>query len=156
MYHRSHLSVVTLCQFLKALCLFLNLEYSTFLLHASTYWVEILHMTLFKCTTDQVWVQSLCINFERSYAFFNLEYRKYMYVVFRTFLLLVWQIKLKVCIWLCFNVLYRSSLRDVTFCQFLKKLCHFSNLEYRKYAVFRTSLLHASTYWAEILHMTLC
>ena len=56
-------------------------------------------MTLFYCTTDQVWV-------------FNLR-------------------------------------------QFLKELCLFLNLEYWKYTVFRTFLLHASTYWADILHMTL-
>ena len=39
--------------------------------------------------------------------------------------------------------------------QFLKELCLFWNLEYRKYTVFRSFLLHALTYWAEILHMTL-
>ena len=60
MYYISSLSVVTLRQFLKELCLFVNLEYRlcavfrTFLLHALTYWAEILHMTLFFCTTDQV------------------------------------------------------------------------------------------------------
>ena len=58
MYHRASLSVVILLQFLLELCLFVNLEYSkytvfrTFLLHALTYWAEILHMTLFYCTTD--------------------------------------------------------------------------------------------------------
>ena len=60
MYHRPSFSVVILHQFLLELCLFVNLEYSkysvfrTFLLHALTYWAEILHMTLFYCTTDQV------------------------------------------------------------------------------------------------------
>ena len=69
MYYRSSLSVITLRQFLKELCLFVNLEYRkytvfrTFLLHALTYWAEILHMTLFWCTTEQVWVSSLCVNF---------------------------------------------------------------------------------------------
>ena len=58
----------------------------TFLLHALTYWAEILHMTLFYCTTDQVRVSSICVNFCGSYApFWNLEYWKY--TVFRTFLL---------------------------------------------------------------------
>ena len=28
--------------------------FHTFLLHALTYWAEILHMTLFYCTSDQV------------------------------------------------------------------------------------------------------
>ena len=73
-YHRSSLNVVTLRQFLKELCLFVNLEYRkcavfrTFLLHALTYWAEILHTTLFQCTTNQIQVSSLCVNFWRSYA----------------------------------------------------------------------------------------
>ena len=77
MYYRSSLSVITLRQFLKELCLFVNLEYRkytvfrTFLLLALTYWPEILHMTLFWCTTEQVRVSSLCVNFSRSYASFG-------------------------------------------------------------------------------------
>ena len=49
MYYRSSSSVVTLRQFLKELCLFVNLEHRkcevihTFLLHALRYWAEILH-----------------------------------------------------------------------------------------------------------------
>ena len=45
--------------------------FRTFLLHALTYWAEILHMTLFNCTTDQVWVSSIRINFCRSNAPFG-------------------------------------------------------------------------------------
>ena len=77
MYHRSSLSVVILLQFLLELCLFVNLEYSkytvfrTFLLHALTYWAEISHMTLIYCTTDQVRVSSICVNFCGSYAPFG-------------------------------------------------------------------------------------
>ena len=77
MYHRASLSVVILLQFLLELCLFVNLEYSkytvfrTFLLHALTYWAEILHMTLFYCTTDQVRVSSICVNFCGSHAPFG-------------------------------------------------------------------------------------
>ena len=69
MYYRSSSSVVILRKFLKELCLFVNLEYRkcavfrTFLLHALTYWAEILHMTLFYCITDQVRVSPLCFNF---------------------------------------------------------------------------------------------
>ena len=101
-YYRSSLSVVTLRQFLKELCLFVNLEYRqcgvfrTFLLHALTYWAVIFHMTLFYCTRDQVRALSISVNFCRSYA----------------------------------------------------------PLECRKNTVFRTFLLHALTYWAEILHFT--
>ena len=54
-----------------------------------------------------------------------------------------------------FLMYFRSSLSVITLRQFLKELCLFVNLEYRKYTVFRTFLLHALTYWAEILHMTL-
>ena len=77
MYHRASSSVVILLQFLWELCLFVNLEYlkytvvRTFLLHALTYWAEILHMTLFYCTTDQVRVSSICVNFCGSYAPFG-------------------------------------------------------------------------------------
>ena len=77
MYHRASLNVVILLQFLLELCLFVNLEYlkytvfRTFLLHAFTHWAEILHMTLFHCTTDQVWVSSICVNFCGSYVPFG-------------------------------------------------------------------------------------
>ena len=50
---------------------------------------------------------------------------------------------------------HRSSSSVVTLLQFLLELCLFVNLEYSKYTVFRTFLLHALIYWAEILHMTL-
>ena len=91
MYYRSSLSVVNLRQVLWELCPFWNLNYwkhtvfRTFLLHALTYWVEIVHMTLFYCTTDQVRVSSICINFLWELCpFWNFEYLKY--TVFRTFL----------------------------------------------------------------------
>ena len=77
MYHRASLRVVILLQFFLELCLFVNLEYSkytvfrTFLLHALTYWAETLHMTLFYCTTDQVRVSPICVNFCGSYAPFG-------------------------------------------------------------------------------------
>ena len=234
--------------------------FRTFLLHALTYWAEILHMTLFWCTTDQVWLSSLCVNFWRSYAslwIYNIGNVQFSAL----FSYMLWHIELKFCIWLCLTVLqikfecrqfasifvgvmpllellileihssphfsltcydilswnfpydfflmyYRSSSTVVTLRQFLKELCpfwnfeywkysfpHFSltcfdilswnfaydfaspyyrssssfvnlyqflwelcpfwNLEYWKYKVFRTILLHALTYWAEILHMTL-
>ena len=47
-------------------------SFHTFLLHALTYWAEILHFTLFYCTTDQVWVPSISVNFCRSYAPFGI------------------------------------------------------------------------------------
>ena len=50
---------------------------------------------------------------------------------------------------------FRATSSVISLRQFLKELCLFWNLEYRKYTVFRSFLLHALTYWAEILHMTL-
>ena len=50
---------------------------------------------------------------------------------------------------------YRSSSSVVNLRQFLWELCPFWNLEYWKYTVFRTFLLHPLTYWAESLHITL-
>ena len=76
-YFRWSSSVVNLRQFLWELCLFWNFEYwkytvfRTFLLHALTYWAEILHMTLFYCTSDEVRVSSICVNFCGSYASFG-------------------------------------------------------------------------------------
>ena len=81
LYYRSSSSVVNLRQFLLELCPFWNVEYwkctvfRTFLLHPLAYWAESLHITLFFCTTDQVWVLSileLCL-------FSNLEYCKYSF-----------------------------------------------------------------------------
>ena len=64
---------------------------------------------------------------------------------------MLWHIELKFCTWLCFTVLQiKFECR-----QFLWELCPFWNLNYWKYTVFRTFLLHALTYWAEIMHMTL-
>ena len=51
---------------------------------------------------------------------------------------------------------YRSSSSVVNLRQFLLELCPFCNLEYWKYTVFCTFLLHPLTYWAESLHITLC
>ena len=110
LYYRSSSSVVTLRQFLKELCLFVNLEYRlcavfrTFLLHALTYWAQILHKTLFHRITDQVQVSSIYINFCGSYAPFgtsntgNTQFSALFSYMF-------WHIELKVCIWLCFTVL---------------------------------------------------
>ena len=77
LYYRSSSSVVNFHHFLLELCPFWNLEYwkytvfRTFLLRALTYWAEILHMTLFYCTTDQVPLSLIYINFCGSYAPFG-------------------------------------------------------------------------------------
>ena len=80
LYYRSSSSLVNLRQFLWELCPFWNLKYwkytvfRTFLLHPLTYWAESLHITLFFCTTDQVWVSSICGFFLELCLFSNLEY----------------------------------------------------------------------------------
>ena len=74
MHVRSSSNAINFRHFLQELCSFLTLNsykyavFRTFLLHALTYWVQILYMTLFKCTTEQVWVSSFCFNFCWSYA----------------------------------------------------------------------------------------
>ena len=137
--------------------------FCTFLIHALTYWAEILHMTLFQCTTDKVWVSSLCVNFYTP--------------VFRRDVLWYGDVRPSgspsVCHSFphfsptCFEILswnfvyhfilmhVRSSSNAINFRQFLRELCPFWTSHSYKYAVFRTFLIHALTYWAEILHMTL-
>ena len=74
MYVRSSSNAINFRHFLPELCSFLTSNsykyalFRTFLLHALTYWVQILYMTLFKCTTERVWVSSFCFNFCWSYA----------------------------------------------------------------------------------------
>ena len=69
LYYRSISSVVNLRQCLKELSPFRNLEYwkytasCTFLLHALTFWAEILHINFLYCTTDQFRVSSICVSF---------------------------------------------------------------------------------------------
>ena len=100
---------------------------------------------------------SLCVVNLRQFLlelspFWNLEYWKY--TVFHTFLLQAltyWAEIFRMTVLLY----YSSSLSIINLCQFLWELCPFWNLEYWKYTVFRTFLLHALTYRAKILHMTL-
>ena len=70
LYYRSSLSVVNLRLFWSYASFrtynTVNRVFCTFLLHALTYWAEILHMTLFCCTTGQLQVSSMGINFCRS------------------------------------------------------------------------------------------
>ena len=106
MYYRSSLSVVNLRQVLWELCPFWNLNYCkytvfrTFLLHALTYWVDIVHMTLFYCTTDQVRVSSIFV------GVMPLLELKLLEIQFSAlFSYMLWHIELKFCTWLCSNVL---------------------------------------------------
>ena len=137
MYYRSSLSVVNLCQFLLELCPFWNLKYCkytvfrTFLLHALTYWVEILHMTFFYCTSDQVRVSSIFV----CYAPFGTQNTENIQFSALSSDML-WLIELKNCIWLCF-FWNKDQLRLSSICvNFLWELCPFWNFEYLKYAVY--------------------
>ena len=111
LYYRSSSSVVNLRQFLWELCPFWNLQYwkytvfRTFLQHALTYWAEILHMTLVYCTTDQVRVSSICVNFCGSYAPF-VTYNTGNTQFSALFSYMLWHIELKFCTWLCYTVLH--------------------------------------------------
>ena len=77
--------------------------FHTFLLHAVSYWVEILHITLFYCTTDQGRVSSICVSFYRSHSPFgtkNTENTQFSAL----FSIMLWHIELKFCKYLCFTV----------------------------------------------------
>ena len=77
MHVRASLNAINFCQFLMELCPFLTSNcykyavFHTFLLHALTFRAEILHMTCFYCTTEQVRVLSISVNFCWSYAPFG-------------------------------------------------------------------------------------
>ena len=59
---------------------------------------------LFYCTTDQVRVSSICVNFCGSYALF-VTYNTGNTQFSALFSYMLWHIELKLCIWLCFTVL---------------------------------------------------
>ena len=152
LYYRSSSSVINLRQFLKELCLFLNLEYRkytvfrTFLLHALTRWAEILHVTLFYCTTHQVWVSSTCVNFCRSCAPFELrilEIHSFPHFSLTCVDIMSWNFAYDFVL-----LYYRSSSSVVNLCQFLWELCPFLNLEYWKY-----SLPHFSLTFSSYMHL---
>ena len=126
--------------------------FRTFLLHALKDWAEILHMTLLYCTTDQVRVSSISVNFCGSYApFGTLEYWKC--TVFRTFLLhalTYWAEILHKTLFYFTTDLLRVFLICVNFC---RSYAPFGNQNTGN-TVSCAYLLCALTYWAEILHMT--
>ena len=78
--------------------------FRTFLLHALTYWAQILHKTFFHRIKNEVRVSSIYMNSCGSYAPFgtsntgNTQFSA-------LFSYMLWHIELKVCIWLCFTVL---------------------------------------------------
>ena len=90
--------------------------FHNFLLHALTYWAAILHMAFSYCTTDQVRVSSLCVNFWRSYA--SLWTQNIDNVQFSAlFSYVLWHFELKFCTWLSLTVL-----------QIKFECCHFMSI----------------------------
>ena len=67
------------------------------------YWAEILLMTLFYCTTNQVRVSSISVNFCMSFAPFVTENTGNTQF-FKLFSYMFWHIELKFLIWLCVTV----------------------------------------------------
>ena len=162
MYYRSSLSVISLRQFLKELCLFWNLEYRkyTVLQFSALFSYMLWHIELKFCT----W---LCFDVLQS-KFECHHFASIFEGVMPLCELRIWEIhSFPHFSPTCFDILswnfahdfvlmyYRASSSFISLRHFLKELCLFWNLEYMKYTVFRTFLLHALTYWAQILHMTL-
>ena len=67
---------------------------------------------------------------------------------------MLWYIELKFCIWLCLIILQiKFDCRQ--FASIFVGVMPLLERKMMKYTVFRTFLLHALTYWAEILHICL-
>ena len=159
MYHRASLSFVILLQFLLELCLFVNLEYSKYTFSA-LFSYRLWHIELKFC----IWLcfTVLQIKFEcRQFASIFvgvmpllerriLEIHSFPHFSLTRFDILSWKFAYDFVL-----LYYRSSSSVVNLRQFLWELCPFWNVEYWKYTVFRNFLLHALTYWAESLHITL-
>ena len=156
LYYRSSSNVVNLRQFLWELCPFWNLNYWKYTVSALFSYM-LWHIELKFC----IW---LCFTVLQ----IKLECRQFASIFVRVMPLLelkLLEIQFSALSPTCFDTLswnfahdfvlmyYRSSLSVINLCQFLLELCPFWNLKYCKYTVFRTFLLHALTYWVEILHI---
>ena len=158
LYYRSSSSVVNLRQFLWELCPFWNLNYWKYSFpHFSLTCFDILSwnfaygfvLLYYRSSSSVI---NLCQFLSELCPFWNLNYWKYSFPHFSPtcFDILSWNFAHDFVL-----MYYRSSLSVVNLCKFLLELCPFWNLEYCKFTVFRTFLLHALTYWVEILHMAL-
>ena len=114
--------------------------------------IEILHKPFFYCTTDQVWVTSICINFCRSYApFWNLEIleiQSFLPFSLTCFEILSWNFTC-----LCYTVL-QINFKCRQFTSIFVGVMRLLELRILEIHSFRTFLLRALTYWAEIFDMT--
>ena len=156
---RSSSSFVNFRRLFFLLCPVWNLEYwkytvfCVFPWHALTYWAEICILVLFCFTVLQ-------IKFEcRKFAsilwelcpFWNLEYWNSQFFVLFSYML--WHNELKFYIDLCFTVL-QIKVWVLWICVNLCGSYAPFGTQNTGNTVFRSFLLHALTYWAEILHMT--
>ena len=111
MHVRSSSNVINFRQFLLELCPFWTSNsykyavFRTFLLHALTYWPEILHMTLCYCTTDQVRLSSISVNFAGVMPLLELRILEIVTQFSALFSYIRQHIELKFYIWLCFTKL---------------------------------------------------
>ena len=72
--------------------------FRTFLSRPLIYWLEIWYMNLSSHNTDRVWVLSCLTYFYRSYC-------PLLKFSFPDFSLLLWDIDLEFCIWICLNII---------------------------------------------------
>ena len=124
MHVRASSNSINFRQFLMELCPFSISNcykyavFRTFLLHALTFRAEIWHMTLFYCTTEQVRVSTISVNFCWSYAPFgtyNTENTQFfLHFSLTRFDILRWNFAFDFVL-----LYYRSSFSVVNFRQFL-------------------------------------
>ena len=117
--------------------------FRTFLLHALTYWSEILCITLFFARK----IKFECHQFPSLFAGVMLlfNFKLLQICSFPHFSLTCFDILSSNFVYDFVLMYHRASLSVVILLQFLLELCLFVNLEYSKYTVFRTFLLHALT-----------
>ena len=130
MHVRASSNAINFRQFLMELCPFLTSNcykyavFRTFLLHALTFWAEILHMTLFYCTTEQVRV-SIFVGVMPLLELRILKIHSFLHFSLTRFDILSWNFAFDFVL-----LYYRSSSSVVNFRQFLYEFCPFWNVEY--------------------------
>ena len=158
LFFRSSSSVVNLLQFFLELCPFRNVEYLKYRFpHFSLTCFDILswNFAFSHCFTVlqikfECWFASIFVVVIPLLELRILEIRSFPDFSLTCFDISGWNFTYEFVL-----LYYRSSASVVNFRQFLMELYPFWNLEYWKFTVFCTFLLHALTYKAEILHMTL-
>ena len=129
--------------------------FRTFLLHALSYWAELWYVLssyehLIKIECRQFQFPSIFVGVMPLLELEILEIQGF----FALFSYMLWHIELIFCICLCYTVL-QIKFECLQFASMSEELWPFWISEYWKCTVFRTFLLQALTYWAEIFHMTL-